>query len=247
MNEDTASVHSDLDTSWADPDRDEESIELERMTEIWGWILYIDSEGNLQHVYREKLVLDEIDSVSALSSTPVAAAAAPLGSKLARSRLLQFVHSKKQHQGLKYRLLDILLYHVGLGPAQLLTGDGDYATMGKLSTVTIQDEIAVAPSLCIFHEVNCLYFLFQEPPKYDDDPEDDPEDDEEDDEGRGSRASRPLPKPPLNIHRDMHTPPVTLISAFLQREGGLVGRRKKTKKVTFQDMAYRYTRKRNPA
>jgi len=31
-----------------------------------------------------------------------------------------------------------------------------------LRTVTTMDEILIPPSLCIFHETNCLYFVFQE-------------------------------------------------------------------------------------
>ena len=31
-----------------------------------------------------------------------------------------------------------------------------------LRTVTTMDEILIPPSLCIFHETNCLYFIFQE-------------------------------------------------------------------------------------
>jgi hypothetical protein len=31
-----------------------------------------------------------------------------------------------------------------------------------LITVTTMDEILIPPSLCIFHETNCLYFIFQE-------------------------------------------------------------------------------------
>lgn len=56
---DMLSVPSELDTSWADQERDDEPLELEPMTDIVCWILYIDWEGNLEHVYRDKQILEE--------------------------------------------------------------------------------------------------------------------------------------------------------------------------------------------
>jgi hypothetical protein len=206
---DMLSVPSELDTSWADQERDDEPLELEAMTDIVCWILYIDWEGNLEHVYRDKQILEE----------DVAGG----GSVFPRGRLLRFLHTKKTHLGRKYRLMEILRFHVGL-EAETLPKWAEEGGDGDLKTVTLQDEIAVPPSLCIFHDVNCLYFLFQEPPKYDD------EDEEE--------TVMAQPRPRLTILPGNTAP----ISALAGASGG----KKKTKKVTFQDLAYRYTRKRGP-
>ena len=142
----------EMDTSWVN--EEEEMIEKEPMTEITCWLLYIDSEGHLRHVYQEKQSLDDMNSEENIHKWP-------------RNRLIQFLHNKKQHLGLKYRLQEILLYHIGLEPNQLM--ETSLQDTAKLLDVTLQDEIKIPASLCIFHEVNCLYFVFQENPKYDDD------------------------------------------------------------------------------
>jgi hypothetical protein len=208
---DLDSVPSELDISWANPDHEEDIIDMEPMTEIACVVLYIDSDGNLRHVYREKHPLEKKEELDGDT----------VGSRFSREALLRYIHTKKTHQGLKYRLGDILLYHVDIGADRLMPGLSAGGELGKLATVTLQDEIVVGASLCIFHEINSLYFLFQEPPKYDDD------------------DAPVLPKPALKM-----TPmgPAEGQAALFPRSH----RRKKTKKVTFQDMAYRYTRKRGP-
>lgn len=144
-------LDDNMDTSWAD--QEEEMIEKEPMSDIMCWLLYIDTEGNLQHVHKEKQSLDDMGMDDDVR-------------KWSRNRLIQFIHTKKQYQGLKYRLMEILLYHMGLETNQLMNLSLQPAV---IQNVTLQDEIKIPPSLCIFHDINCLYFLFQEVPKYDDD------------------------------------------------------------------------------
>lgn len=203
--------YEELDTSWANEEREEDMIDKEPMMDILCWLLYIDSEGNLRHVLKEKQILDEMDAAPNTTNLR----------KMSRSRLLQFIHTKKVHAGVKYRMMDILLYHIDLEPNQLLNKRDDGSSSYQMTTlkdVTLQDEIKIPPALCIFHDINCLYFLFKELPKYDDD------DDEE----------RLVPKPSLKIMSDCPLPK---------------GKRKKTKKVTFKDVVstsepIRFTRKR---
>ena len=199
----------ELDTSWANEEHKEDMIDKEPMLDIVCWVLYIDSEGNLRHVFKEKHILDETGTVEPPAMDV---------RKISRSRLLQFIHTKKTHAGVKYRMMDILLYHLDLEPNQLLE---KHYTSCVLKEVTLHDEIKIPPALCIFHDINCLYFLFKELPTYDDDDDDDDE---------------PLPpKPSLKIMSDCALPK---------------GKRKKTKKVTFKDTSsseppqFRFTRKR---
>jgi hypothetical protein len=149
-------AENDFDTSWAD--QDEESLQKEPMTDITCFVLYIDSEGHMKHVFREKQLLDAFYESS--DSQEVSAIR-----KIPRARLLQFIQTKKLYAGVKYRLMEILLYNIELENNHLLT----YPYPGTLKEVTIMDEIKVPPSLCIFHDINCIYFLFKEIPKYDDD------------------------------------------------------------------------------
>ena len=209
-----SNLEEELDTSWANEEHEEDMIDKEPMMDILCWVLYIDSEGNLRHVFKEKQILDEMEVGIGYGTSNVR--------KMPRNRLLQFIHTKKVHAGVKYRMMDILLYHIDLEPTQLL--DKHYTSAASaLKEVTLQDEIKIPPALCIFHDINCLYFLFKELPKYDDDDDDD---------------ERLPPKPSLKIMSDCPLPK---------------GRRKKTtKKVTFKDMMpsstsaepIRFTRKR---
>lgn len=167
LSDNTPEGCEELDTSWANEEREEDMIDKEPMLDILCWVLYIDSEGNLRHVFKEKQILDEMDT-----SGPPNTNTTNLR-KLSRSRLLQFIHTKKVHAGVKYRMMDILLYHIDLEPNQLLEKHDTLSgyPMTALKEVTLQDEIKIPPALCIFHDINCLYFLFKELPKYDDDDE----------------------------------------------------------------------------
>jgi hypothetical protein len=205
----------ELDTSWANEEHQEDMIDKEPMPDILCWILYIDVEGTLRHVFKDKLILDEIEPTTTTTNH---------ARKLSRNRLLQFIHTKKVHIGVKYRMTDILLYHIDLEPNQLMEKQyiSSAGNMTTLKEVTLQDEIKIPPALCIFHDINCLYFLFKELPTYDDDDDDDDE--------------RLPPKPTLTIMSNCSLPK---------------GRRKKTKKVTFNDTtttsdipSFRFTRKR---
>jgi len=161
--------NTEMDISWVD--QDEDMIDKEPMTEITCWLLYIDSEGHLRHVNQEKQSLDDMNVISTHIQKDNGGVQRDMDSvenirKWPRNRLIQFIHSKKQHLGLKYRLMEILLYHIGLEPNQLM--ETSLQDTVKLQDVTLHDEIKIPSSLCIFHEVNCLYFVFQEIPKYDD-------------------------------------------------------------------------------
>lgn len=208
MSDDNVSLSSELDVSWADQEHDEEMLDVEPMTQIACWLLYIDSDGELSEVVCDNAALAHSGSSTSLFS---------------RSHLLQYIHTKKTRDSVKYRLMDVLLYHVDADVQRLmdLVGGEAEATprLGTLKEVTLQDEIAVPKSLCIFHEVNALYFLFREPPKYDDDDVYIP------------------PKPVLKIHANHEGSVDTLFRT------SAAGRRKKTKKVTFSDTLFRHTRK----
>ena len=81
--------------------------------------------------------------------------------KISTGRLLQMIHSKKNppptNPNTKYRLMEILLYNVESDVENIQNIDTNI-----LKIVTISEEIIIQPSLCIFHEINSLYFVFQE-------------------------------------------------------------------------------------
>ena len=64
--------------------------------------------------------------------------------------------------GLKYRLMDILQYQIPYD----FTNIANSSYNNLLKVVTTADEILFETSLCIFHGINSIFFLFQEIPRY---------------------------------------------------------------------------------
>ena len=149
--------NSTIDISWIDQEDEEGVIEKEPMDQIQCYYIYIseedddeedENERKIKHVTKEAQVLEECTN-------------SPEQRKISTGRLLQMIHSKKNPQpttpGIKYRLMEILLYNVESEMDNIQNIDTN-----SLKIVTISEEIIIQPSLCIFHEINSLYFLFQE-------------------------------------------------------------------------------------
>jgi hypothetical protein len=162
-----------IDISWIDQEDEEGVIEKEPMDQIQCYYIYISDENEyeeerkIKHVIKETHVLEECPNH-------------PEQRKISTGRLLQMIHSKKNipqvtntgkgtkneenlqpknsnEFGTKYRLMEILLYNVESEIDNIPNIDKT-----AMKIVTISEEIIIPPSLCIFHEINRLYFLFQE-------------------------------------------------------------------------------------
>jgi hypothetical protein len=161
-----------MDTSWIDDEDIEESIlEKEPMNEIQCYYVYVGIDQNICNVTKKVQNLEIYQKTEDYRIIP-------------RDQLLQMIHSNKIHQSKKHRLLEILLYNVDSPSSESLLAVGDELSFtplripnahgnvspmpekleepSALRTVTTMDEILIPPSLCIFHETNCLYFVFQE-------------------------------------------------------------------------------------
>jgi len=150
-----------MDTSWIDDEEIEESIlEKEPMNEIQCYYIYIGTDQHISNVTKKIQNLEIYTKTEDYRIIP-------------RDQLLQMIHSNKIYQSKKHRLLEILLYNVDSPSSESLLAVGDELSFtplhpekleepSALITVTTMDEILIPPSLCIFHETNCLYFVFQE-------------------------------------------------------------------------------------
>jgi hypothetical protein len=83
--------------------------------------------------------------------------------KITRDRVLKIVEDKKNSKsGVKYAFLDSWIFLVDLEPEHIQA----YSQMEVSSRFVVQlsfvDDIIVAPSIFIFHDLNAIYFLFQE-------------------------------------------------------------------------------------
>jgi hypothetical protein len=99
---------------------------------------------------------------------------------ISREQVIQIIERGKRKQKrtlldngekTRYKLLDILVYHVNLETDQIQSyakiDSNDSAMIGDVASgflkiLNMPDEIVIEPSIFIFHEVNAVYFIFKE-------------------------------------------------------------------------------------
>ena len=154
-----------LDLSWMDEYKRLENISencpREAMTKIKTYVLYIDKESNIENILVESFELT---------------ANAAGGAAISKDVLLKYVQDKKVKNGVKYSLFDIMVYNVDLESANIdsyispamevdhVNGNAEILEKfrGFFRSVSIIHEVAVSPSLFIFHDLNSLFILFKE-------------------------------------------------------------------------------------
>jgi len=148
---------TDLDVSWIQNKERLQTIQnnycREPMENIDAFFLYIN-----QNKYIEKIISDKIP----LSSNSI--------SVLSKETILQIIqtHKHNTHSLGKYKLMDILLYNVDLEPENIQSYSKNEneqiseSSSGFFKVIPIIDDIIIAKSIFIFHEINSIYFIFQE-------------------------------------------------------------------------------------
>lgn len=146
-------MQQDLDISWIDDDVQE--LEKESMSSIQIYTIYVDEDTTtIQSVSKSTFNLEQ--TLHDGSTIPI-------------DKLLYMIHKMKTHGKLKYRLSEILLFNLDFLDSNILKHcDQELKTnplikriFNSISNYKISD-IHIPPSLCIFHDINCLYFIFQE-------------------------------------------------------------------------------------
>lgn len=149
----------DLDMSWIHEEERIQNMESnyyrEPMEIINAYFIYIN-----QNHYIDKILCERFDLEKNSDST---------GSLLKKETLLQIIQTKKiKTLHSKYKLLDILKYHVDLEPEHIQAYskngelDVDIKNSKFFTPIGIFDEVLFSPSIFIFHSINGLYFFFQE-------------------------------------------------------------------------------------
>ena len=154
---DDSNDNNDLDESWI---RDQERLQniqknycREPMPNIDLFSIYINQNLYIDRIICEKQVLEShtnnVDSI------------------LKKELLLKLIQSKKLFTpNSKYKLMDILTYHVDLEPEHIQsyskTENIAEKSSGFFKVLPILDDLVITPSIFIFHGVNAIYFLFQE-------------------------------------------------------------------------------------
>lgn len=117
----------------------------ENMTSICIHHIYIDARSLISNIKIQTQDLSLSDNLSSIS----------------REKMLQIIQTNRVDDTKKYKFQESLLYNVDLEPnnIQLYTQD---ASLNFLKQITFMDVIKIPPSLFIFHQINCLYCIYQE-------------------------------------------------------------------------------------
>jgi hypothetical protein len=178
-----------MDTSWINDEDIEESIlEKEAMNEIQCFYIYVGMDQNINNVTKK---IQNLEIYNAKEDHRIISRG-----QLLQMIHSNKTYLSKKYRLLEILLYNIdtlssdTLFTVGeelcfskmvneggrrAGSLPTTNSEGDRRspdefgdTTSALKTVTTQDEILIPPSLCIFHETNCLYFIFQEVYQYKD-------------------------------------------------------------------------------
>jgi hypothetical protein len=138
-----------IDTTWMQTSKKlTENITMkfskEKMTSIDIHYIYIDSKSYIQNIATKKHELYIIGEKCIIS----------------KDKMLQLIKTNEKCNDIKYRLSDILLYNVDLESekAQIYSN----ISINFLKSQPFYHEIIIPSSLLIFHNINCLYIIYQE-------------------------------------------------------------------------------------
>ena len=83
--------------------------------------------------------------------------------KISKDRVLRIVEEKKcQKPNVRYAFLDSWLFLVDLEPEHIQAYSQMEVSSRFIVPLSFIDDIIIAPSIFIFHDLNAVYFLFQE-------------------------------------------------------------------------------------
>lgn len=152
-------LSDDLDLSWIEEDTRMSKISQnyfrENMKYIYTYCIYINKGLNIDKIVSSVQEL----SVIGLSAEP--------SYGLSHTSILNIIQTNQiLSTGIQYNLLDILVYNVDLEPENIQgfskIDSFDVFTSRFLKTGLIGQDIHISPSIFIFHNLNALYFIFQE-------------------------------------------------------------------------------------
>lgn len=141
---------SDLDISWINEQQRIQNIQnnycRENVEEINVYSLYINKDSYIDKITCKK--------------QPV------INNCISRDSVLGIIQTNKTSPSKKYKLSDVLVYHVDLEPQhiQSFSKTIDILTSSKsfFKVLPIVDEISIPPSIFIFHSLNSVFFMYKE-------------------------------------------------------------------------------------
>ena len=83
--------------------------------------------------------------------------------KISKERVLKLIQEKRyQKPNVKYVFSDAWMFLVDLEPDQIQMYSQMDVSIRFLTPLPLLEDISIAPSIFIFHDVNAVYFLFEE-------------------------------------------------------------------------------------
>jgi len=86
---------------------------------------------------------------------------------ISKEQVYNLIHTNKYHNGINYKIMDVLLYNIDLEPIHIQTfskinTDLEIKNNRFIQTIPIFHEIYIPPSIFIFHSINSIYFIFHQ-------------------------------------------------------------------------------------
>jgi hypothetical protein len=138
-----------LDTSWFQEYNKllnlQTNYNKEKMSAIDVKFIYIDNNNNIQNIYCEKLNLHSSDN----------------GSQITKEDLLKIIQKNKTKNYNKYKLEDILFFHIPIDHENISIFNNQDSSSNYLKKVSFFDSLEIPESIFIFHDINSLYFIFK--------------------------------------------------------------------------------------
>jgi hypothetical protein len=138
----------DLDVSWIkEQERLQSTTVLQKrepMQKINLCFVYIDRNQFIHHICKDVEIIEQ--------------------SKISSERILHIIQNKKvKTPTSKFKLNEILLYSVNVEPEAIQSFTQDNSSGSSfLNSISVANDVKIPESIFIFHNVNMLYFIFNE-------------------------------------------------------------------------------------
>ena len=156
-----------FDTSWIEEQERYQNIEgNSRVREQSNYInihyIYVNKENNVNKIDHEKYPLDHSQS-----SHPSSHPSSHKCSLISKENVLRIIQSRKIFTPTsKYKFEDIILYNVDIEPENIQSYENTEPNMENsreyFKVLPFINDITIPDSIFIFHQINCLFFIFKE-------------------------------------------------------------------------------------
>jgi hypothetical protein len=132
----------------------QDKFQREPMESIKCFFLFMN-----QNKYIEKIT----DEILDLNLNPDPDLGLNSHAKISKERVLKLIEEKKSVKpDVKYAFLDSWLFLVDLEPEHIQAFSQTEVSSRFITKLSFVDDIVIVPSIFIFHDMNAVYFLFQE-------------------------------------------------------------------------------------